>query len=276
MTDKDIYLCPVSPLIPLYDDTNTADSSAAGQTLSSRFIHTRISAYPMDFAHFLLDFDLFSRILLIFSGILPFISGFQWLGNAAHTKYLCLWHNMLQFEHLFPKAVCSPHLYKHRMARIGETCLISLYVLPAILLSLVFNIPRLHWKIFSIVDNPLLQWRCCFLFFYVTVVSPNHVDVLIQFRKWQSRRDWVIFYIKIVQIQMESSVFAIYGWWIKNLLSSSGLSPSLLWDWIFRPTQFTSGRRRHAKYLHNIYFRRPSQQNPLSTLYLLHIYFSIL
>ena len=40
------------------------------------------------------------------------------------------------------QAVCSPHLYKHRMARIGETCLISLYVLPAILLSIVFNIPR--------------------------------------------------------------------------------------------------------------------------------------
>ena len=107
-----------------------------------------------------------------------------------------------------------------------------------------------------------------FNFFYVIVVSPNHVDVLIQSRKWQSRRDWVISRY-IVQIQMVSSVFAIYGWWMRNLLSSSGLFLSHLWDWIFRPTQCTSGRRRPAKYLHDIYFRRTSQQNPLSTLYLL-------
>ena len=99
-------------------------------------------------------------------------------------------------------------------------------------------------------------------------MSPNHVNVLIQFRKWQSRRDWVISRY-IVQIQMVSPVFAIYGWWIRNLLSSSGLFLSHLWDWIFRPTLCTSGRRRPAKYLHDIYFRRTSQQNPLSTLYLL-------
>ena len=68
---------------------------------------------------------------------------------------------------------------------------------------------------------------------------------------------------------MVSSLFAIYGWWMRNLLSSSGLFLSHLWDWIFRPTQCTSGRRRPAKYLHDIYFRRTSQQNPLSTLYLL-------
>ena len=40
------------------------------------------------------------------------------------------------------QAVCDPHHYQHRLARVGHELIIMYYVLPAILLACILNIPR--------------------------------------------------------------------------------------------------------------------------------------